>query len=197
MATWGGTINAWPFTEVTTAATTTLNTWIVWNQTGTATTTIDQWQYWNSTTGVGWTTGSGYSRLNYKPRELTPEELEAQRVAAAQREEQAAKIRADREQAVQRAETLLHAHLSPAQRKQLAHNGRFKMRSQEGRLYEIRRGHHGNIVRLDDGGKEIEKLCVYATGGVPEADCMLAQKLYLEMNEAQLRRVAHITPVAA
>jgi hypothetical protein len=36
---------------------------------------------------------------------------------------------------------------------------------------------------------------VYATGGVPVADCMLAQKLHIEANEENFRQVAHITHI--
>jgi hypothetical protein len=38
---------------------------------------------------------------------------------------------------------------------------------------------------------------VYAVGGVPEGDQMLAQKLFIEHDEERLRKTANITPVAA
>lgn len=68
-------------------------------------------------------------------------------------------------------------------------------RFESGRWYEIERGHHANVFGLGARGKRTETLCVYPTGAVPEADAMLAQKLYLEANEERLRQVAHITPL--
>jgi hypothetical protein len=191
-------------------------TWTTWTGTSSATTTGIVWNYWN--TGAGNTTtvytadfpqliwanwvnatatttiASGWKSPTYCPPVLSPEEQAAERVARAEREERAVKERADHEQAVQRAEILLNEHLNAAQRSQLKARGRFKLRSQRGSWYEIRRGHHSNVVRLNEDGQPTETLCVYARGGVPDADCMLAQKLYLEMNEDRLREVAHITP---
>lgn len=106
-----------------------------------------------------------------------------------------ARERADREEAVQRAETLLHQNLTRHQRRTLRGRGRFFVRSEHGRRYEIERGHHANVYEVDPRGRRVNRLCVYATGGVPEADCMLAQKLMLQADEERLRRVANITPV--
>lgn len=173
------------------AATVVASPWANWT-TGSLTTAAT-WGYWND--AVGQTVDLIRTTL----AERTPEQVQADadraRVAQAQREERLARERADREQAVQRAETLLHAHLTTRQRRSLRERNRFRVRGQSGRWYEIVRGHHANTFGLDSKGRRVESLCVYATGGVPEADCMLAQALHLEVNEEHLRRVAHITPV--
>lgn len=186
-------------------ATTTNVVWRTWNSTAvTAATAIGQpWVHWTgtfttsaNTTAANWITWTdGYTT----PVQRTPEELAADaeraRIAAAEREERQARERADREQAVQRAETLLHAHLNDRQRRALKAHGRFRVKSMSGRWYEIGRGHHGQLKELGPRGKPVNHLCVYATGGLPDADQMLAQKLYLESAEDNLRKVAYVTAV--
>lgn len=61
------------------------------------------------------------------------------------------------------------------------------------RKYRIRKGMHGNIDLLDGEDRVVERLCVFAKGGVPPQDNMLAQKLVLETDEAHLRERANIT----
>ncbi|HXJ31373.1 MAG TPA: hypothetical protein VNG35_12080, partial [Gemmatimonadales bacterium] len=82
-------------------------------------------------------------------------------------------------------------------RRSLAARNSFRVRTRSGRRYEIQRGHHANVYELDAQNKRRDHLCVYPVGGLPEADCMLAQKLWLEANEEVLRSVAVITPVHA
>lgn len=173
-----------------------LNPWTNWVATSaTTTTTTLVWDAWNTpTTGTVW---QQWQITAPQWRQATPEELEQQRVLRAQAEERMAQERADREQAVQRAETLLHEQLRPGQRRMLRLRNHFYVRSQHGRRYEINRGHHGNVYEVDGKGKRVARLCVYATGGVPEGDCMLAQKLHIEYDEDHFRRVANITPMVA
>lgn len=207
----------WPYwvSATTSNATTTATYWSYWNTPTTANTiTItDPWPYWNIATTAGGTTqaiqigqdawpawfNTSWAGTIWEDRR-TPEQKvadeEAMRVRRAQAEERAARDRADREAAVQRAETLLHANITPHQRRMLRRHNRFYVRSQHGNRYLIERGHHQNVFKVDEGGKKLERLCVYATGGVPEGDCMLAQKFHLESNEDAFRRVAHITPLA-
>lgn len=176
--------NAW---TTSTASTTTGTVWGNWTSTA-ATTTMPQiiWNQWQNQ----WT-----RQLYEAPPKLTEEQEAAQRVARAQAEEAAAKRRADAAEAVQRAETLLHENLRPGQRRMLRERRRFYVRSQHGRRYEIERGHHANVWEVDGKGKRLSRLCVYAIGGVPEGDQMLAQKLHIENNEENFRRTAHITPL--
>jgi len=180
-STWTTTWNAWNYTSTGT-------TWGNWTTTA-ATTNFPQvvWNQWVN----------DVLRDPYQFHQQTEAEEEAQRVRNAQLEERAAKHRADAAQAVERAETLLHENLRPGQRRMLRERRRFYVRSQRGRRYEIERGHHANVWEVDGSGKRLNRLCVYPTGGLPEADCMLGQKLHLEYDEDRFRQVAHITPVVA
>lgn len=192
-ATTNGTINgtAWSYwNNVGTTAVTTLgNPWVYWVAGTAATTTINTnatWDTWNI-------------NVTYVAPERTPEQIAADeyraRVARAECEERQARERVDREQAVQRAETLLHEHLNDRQRRALRAHGAFRVKAASGRWYKVGRGHHGQLTELGPRGKAVNRLCVYATGGCPEADQMLAQKLYLETAEDVLRKAANITPV--
>lgn len=165
-------------------------TWQVWTTSNATTMTGAAWDYW-VTTALGTTntlTGT------YRPDPLTEDQLRQQR---AQWEERQARERADREEAVKRAETLLHGALTRHQRQMLKSRRRFYVRSQHGRRYEIERGHHANVYEVDRRGRRLARLCIYTTGGTPEGDCMLAQKLHLQSNEDEFRRVAHITRLVA
>lgn len=70
---------------------------------------------------------------------------------------------------------------------------------EEDRVYEAKlateqqadRGRHGNVDQVDDSGRRIKRLCVHPVEGVPDADTMLAQKLFLEGSEEELLRVAN------
>ncbi len=186
----------------TTAASTT--TWVTWNSTGATVTAGGPWSYWTSSwldTTLTATTWINWNTMPYIAPQRTPEQVAADaeqaRIARAQREERQAHERADREQAVQRAETLLHAHLNDRQRRALKTRGVFRVKSMSGRWYEVGRGHHGKLTELGSRGKPVNRLCVYATGGCPDADQMLMQALYLQTDEEQLRKTAYITPVAA
>lgn len=90
-----------------------------------------------------------------------------------------------------RAETLLQAHLSPAQAESLTTHGWFEV-TVAGVTYRIKRGHAGNVVRVDVG-REVERYCIHPAEFVPDADAMLAQKLLLEADPAEFRRIANRT----
>jgi hypothetical protein len=77
-----------------------------------------------------------------------------------------------------RAEALLWAWLSPAQRQQYRARRWFEVTTTSGRRYRILRG---GVVRLDPRGSGY---CIEATSPVPVADEMLANKLLLETESA-------------
>lgn len=205
-----------PAVTFTNSTNTTSDAWSAWvdDPSATATTT---WRYWitgSATANYYWlnwnrggttlTTG-GATEVGYafvqQPAPVSAEEAAAAadraRVMRAEADERMARQQADHLAAVQRAETLLHEHLTIRQRRSLKANGQFRVRTPSGRCYEIGRGHHANVFQLNADGKRTHRLCVYPEGGLPEADCMLAQKLHLEANEEQLRQVAHITPLGS
>ena len=90
-----------------------------------------------------------------------------------------------RRQARLRAEALLWAWLSPAQRRQYRARRWFEVTTASGRRYRILRG---GVVRLDPRGSGF---CIEATSPVPVADEMLANKLLLETDERRFLATAH------
>jgi hypothetical protein len=93
-----------------------------------------------------------------------------------------------RRQARLRAEALLWAWLSPAQRRQYRTRRWFEVTTASGRRYRILRG---GVVRLDPPGSGF---CIEATSPVPVADEMLANKLLLETDERRFLATAHRFP---
>jgi hypothetical protein len=93
-----------------------------------------------------------------------------------------------RRQARRRAEALLWAWLSPAQRKQYRARRWFDVTAASGRRYRVLRG---AVVRLHPRGSGY---CIEATSPVPVADEMLANKLLLETNERRFLATAHRFP---
>ena len=174
---------------------TTSAVWYSWtscDNTTSATTSNDNvWRAWS---GTSITTNAGITQ-NYQPRQLTPEEIAAQRQAAEARYLEAEQRERERQEAKGRAEELLRMFLTPEQKENLEKMSAFLVKSESDRLYRIRRGRTGNIEELDKDGKVIARLCVHPQEMVPDADTMLAQKLWLETNEAGLLRVANRFPV--
>jgi hypothetical protein len=93
-----------------------------------------------------------------------------------------------RRQARLRAEALLWAWLSPAQRRQYRARRWFEVTTASGRRYRILRG---GVVRLHPRGSGY---CIEATSPVPVADEMLADKLLLETDERRFLATAHRFP---
>jgi hypothetical protein len=87
-----------------------------------------------------------------------------------------------------RAEALLWAWLSPAQRQQYRARRWFEVSTASGRRYRVMRG---GVVRRDPRGSAY---CIEATSPVPIADEMLANKLLLETDERRFLATAHRFP---
>ena len=87
-----------------------------------------------------------------------------------------------------RAEALLWAWLSPAQRRQYRARRWFEVTTTSGRRYRVLRG---GVVRLHPRGSGY---CIEATSPVPVADEMLANKLLLETDERRFLATAHRFP---
>jgi hypothetical protein len=90
-----------------------------------------------------------------------------------------------RRQARLRAEALLWAWLSPAQRKQYRTRRWFEVTTSSDRRYRVLRG---AVVRVDPRGSAY---CIEAASSVPVADEMLANKLLLETDERRFLATAH------
>jgi hypothetical protein len=93
-----------------------------------------------------------------------------------------------RGQARRRAEALLWAWLSPAQRDQYRRRRWFEVTTASGRRYRVL---PGLVVRLGPRGSGY---CIEATSPVPVADEMLANKLLLETDERRFLATAHRFP---
>lgn len=95
-------------------------------------------------------------------------------------------------QARERGLRLLEQNLSPSQRSQFAEYQFFEVvGGHTGRRYRIRHGRMMNIDLLDQYGVRIGSLCFYPRGGLVAGDVMLAQKLALELFEADALKVAN------
>ena len=149
--------------------------WYGWNDTWTTNCTASTWIGWNDTSNfVAWT-----------PYEQTEEQKAA-----------AKKAKDERAAAKERAERLLEENLSESQREELATQRYFTVEGGGSkRTYRVKAGLgvHGNVVEVDEQGREVANLCAAPRGDLPEADALIAQKLWLEHREEEFRQVANIT----
>lgn len=120
----------------------------------------------------------------WAPRPMTPAEQEAQRVRIAAVKEAEDTARA-------RAEELLNRYLREDQRGTLREKGWFLVEAKSGTRYRIYRGRSHNVKVLDSRDREVASLCAHPRDVVPEADCMLSQKLMLELAEDRFLAIAN------
>ena len=91
-----------------------------------------------------------------------------------------------RESAAARGARLLKENLSVEQRHQYRMTGYFDVVGGDtGRSYRIYRANLMNVAELDDAGRCVSTWCFYPEGNLVRADNMLAQKLALELFEAE------------
>jgi hypothetical protein len=106
----------------------------------------------------------------------------------------------------ERAKALLYMCLTEEQRTMLETQNKFRVVSNKGNIFEIRRGRMHNIFRLDMQGNIIEEWCVLPPGNLPIYDVLLAQKVSLESDEDDTyaranvwakpsHRIVHTAPV--
>jgi hypothetical protein len=94
-----------------------------------------------------------------------------------------------------RAIELLKRNLSPEQRQQFARTHSFcVVGNSSGARYRIRCASALNVDRLDELGMVQQKLCFGPEGHLPVGDIMLAQKLALELFEAEAVAGANVVP---
>lgn len=165
--------------------------WQAWtNCTSSATSTSDTtWYDWNTTGASNLSTATYYQSGTY--RQPTAEELE--RAAAAQRE------RAEKQRlADARAAELLREHLDEEQRASYERDKKFHVIAADGQRYEVDCGKRmHNVFALDEQGRRVDEFCIYQDGGTPLADNHLAQKLLLEADPVEFRRIANRTRLRA
>jgi hypothetical protein len=109
--------------------------------------------------------------------------LEPVRETPAQKEERAV--------AAKRAEALLRSVLSPKQLKELDRRGYFHVTVAK-RRFRITRGRSHNIKEVDSRSRILRTLCAHPREQVPDADTMLAQKLWLESKPEDFFKIANV-----
>jgi len=209
---WNGNYVTFPVSTTTSATTCGNDTsWIRWNSLWTAGTTSAATITTNETTiNADLLAWSGWNRLYAptilvrsappKPLPETAEQRQARELKYATHQRVAVEAERQRKEkeveAKAKAEKLLVEHLSAARRDQLIKLGYFDVEV-AGKVYRIKRGYAGNVELLDAAKqKGVERLCIHPTEHVPDADAMLGQKLLLEANEDEFRRIANKTKLS-
>jgi hypothetical protein len=89
---------------------------------------------------------------------------------------------------------LLVRNLTPTQRHQLARHDYFEViGGASGTRYRIRYGPTLNVETFDKNGRRQHMLCFAPKGYLPIGDIMLAQKIALELFEADAIKVANVS----
>jgi hypothetical protein len=87
---------------------------------------------------------------------------------------------------------LLKENLDPSQRQQYDKHGFFDVTGgSTGKRYRIRHGRQMNIEQLDKNGRRVCGWCFFPQGNLVAGDIMLAQKMALELYEAEALRIAN------
>lgn len=130
-----------------------------------------------------------------RPRFTAPEEpavvqRRIQQEVAYRAEQQ--RLQSERDAANAKAEELLRANLSEAQRAELDRHNWFLVVGKTGEIFRIRRGRSGNVDVIDPKtGSVVKRLCAHPNVACPDADTMLAQKLHLEDDPTSFVRIAN------
>lgn len=165
--------------------------WANWTVSSTSTSTANTvaWSNWTTTGTNGATLAANSSAYQLEVVE-TPErwaaQEEAARVRAAEQRATAARIR-------ERGEQTLALLLTPEQLEDWRRTSSFRLITQAGHEYKIKRGISGN-VKLIEQGEEVESLCCHPSG-VSREDVVIAQVLALRTDEEGFRRTANISRI--
>ena len=163
---------------------TTWTTWATTDSTSAATGDGSVWVAWSTESA----TGGSSNIYTYPARELTPEEIEVQRVANEERQREQAERDRRRTEARQRATELLMAHLDEQQLREFEANGQFALRLNEREYRVVNR--RSNMVEEYEGGRKVRMHCAVLPEECPTEDQMLLVKLMLESDDPVFREVA-------
>lgn len=151
----------------------------------------------NDTIWSGWISFSGTSVGTQRVWKLWNIDASIKSSTLRRQAEEDARLRKiEAEEADERAEILLHEHLTLDQIDMLEKMREFLVMGSRGNRYLIRRGRAGNVLGLDEHGKPVRRYCAHPAESVPDPDTMLAQKLMLEIDEDSFLRVANVTVLA-
>ena len=107
-----------------------------------------------------------------------------------------APARRSRREAELRGAQLLSEHLTREQRSEYERRGYFHVTgSDTGKRYRIQHGQQMNVEELNEHGRRVRVLCFMPEGRVPLGDVLLAQKMALELFEADALRIANRSPL--
>lgn len=100
--------------------------------------------------------------------------------------------RREREEATARAQALLLAHLTPAQRRTFEKNNWFVVHGgKTDTKYRIRGGSYAGNIDVYQGDRVSHRLCCHCSSHIPLGDQLLAQKLCLQYDEEAFVRMAN------
>jgi len=180
------------------------NVWTNWQDTGTAA-NEPFWNDWTNNPNHAPNFQSQYMGQFIPPQRApeTAEEREARVQRELQQREEWERQRVIRERArIEReaglkaarieASALLDSLLSETQRNSLEKEDWFLVIGKSGRIYRLRRGRVGNIDLLSPEGKVLRTLCSHPGPRLPNADDLVAQKLYLETDDEYVQRQANV-----
>lgn len=105
--------------------------------------------------------------------------------------------RIQRVAAESRAAELLQACLTADEWSHYAEHGELTVMGSSGRVYAIQRGRAHNVFELDAQGRRIREFCGHVRDAVPDDDNVLAQKLLIECDEEEFRRLANVRELRA
>lgn len=165
-------------------STATNNVWYLWNDVDTTSTatTADVWTRW-----VTVAEGLDAPAIIEQRERWRQEQAEAeQRIFDARREARDAEARA---------EALLLSCLSLRQREEYRQHKHFVVHGRNGMRYRIRPGRVGNVDVVDRHGRLDHRLCFHPDELLPVSDVMLVQKLMLEDDEKDVRKIANVHQV--
>ena len=189
----------WSDLSVTSTASTTVSCNRVWSDWVTTSTDCTYATTGTDTTWYGWSGDNTHYHSTPQPvRAETAEERQANdRAYQEQLAEYARKeaIRLEKEKAKEeKARQLLKEVLTEDQDAQLTKDGYFELTSvKSGKRYRIKKGYSMNVEELDAQGKKLRSLCFHPQDAVHHYDNMAIQKLMLENDEEEVRKVANFS----
>jgi hypothetical protein len=175
-----------------TITTTSNHIWTAWNSASTASTmTITS----NGTDATTWTVWNEV--VSAPARRISAEERRRWRAREQEQRRRHEEEQRERKEAEAKAETLLLKALTPEQREDYRRRKCFHLHT-GGKRYRIERGWQGNVKLVDDAERQLASYCIHPRDHrIPVADNLLAQKLLLEADEQEFRRIANETRRAA
>ncbi len=125
---------------------------------------------------------------------LETEEQKQLRLALEEIARETEKLRLEKQkQAEEKALQLLLDNLEENQVEIFKKTGCFVVTGQSGKKYKINKGRVRNVEELREDGTSERRMCFHPELLVPDYDTMLAQKLMLELNEPEARRIANFS----